>query len=834
MPTKPFQFARHVAAVFGAQASLLVCTILTGVLVARMLGAGGKGLLALAMLIPGTLALLLNAGAGMGAVYLAGARRYGLSTLAGTLSFFGIVTAAVGWVLCVAAWRVGLIDVILPQVPLALGGLALLALPALLLTGFYTSLLQASGRMAMVAGVTTGQGVATLVLTAAALAVFDGYVAAAVAAASAASVVAAFLAGAALRRIGVDLRPRWHAGAMRGVLGFGLRGHPSNIFQFFTYRLDVFIAGAVLGPAAVGVYTVAVALAELLWHLPNAIGFVIFPRAASSDGREMNAFTPAVARVTLALTLAAAAIMAALGRPLIRFVFSPAFEDAYIPLLALLPGVVALGGAKVLSNDLAGRGYPQYNTITASAAFACTVALDLLLIPRLGILGAAAASSAAYIATAGLTWFWHRRVRIDTAADAYAAPASAAQHDGVGPQSRMRIAYLLTWNPQPGSGIFKKIEDQIGQWREFGHDVAVWLLSPAGLTVPERVAAVPVHAATYRSRRGGLLSAGGRFSALERLRKSIVEWRPDVVYLRYELYYPALAALAGELPVVVEVNSDDVNEYRIAQSRMRYWYNRLTRGWLLHRVRGMVFVTGELARHPSFASYQKPSMVIGNGIDLSRVRLLPPATGTTPRLVFIGSTAQAWYGVDKVVRLARRLPAWRFDLIGVSSAELPALPPNVTAHGVLDARRYETLMAEAHAAVGSLAYHRVGMHEASTLKVREYLASGIPVILGCPDTDFPASEAFLLVLPNTEHNVERSLEAIKAFVARIKGTRVPRERIVHLDVRIKEASRIAFLREVAGFGETRPVRRVTPPGVVGMTGRSRDIGVKAAGEGRRA
>jgi O-antigen/teichoic acid export membrane protein len=84
------------------------------------------------------------------------------------------------------------------------------------------------------------------------------------------------------------------------------------------------------------------------------------------------------------------------GRPVIDFVFSSAFSDAYIPLLVLLPGVVLLGGSKVLTNEIAGRGYPHYNSLNAALALVVTVVLDLVLIPRYGVLGAALASSAAY------------------------------------------------------------------------------------------------------------------------------------------------------------------------------------------------------------------------------------------------------------------------------------------------------------------------------------------------------------------------------------------------------------------------------------------------------
>ena len=97
--------------------------------------------------------------------------------------------------------------------------------------------------------------------------------------------------------------------------------------------------------------------------------------------------------------------MALLGPLLIRIIYTDAFMDAYLPMLALLPGVVLLGSTRVLTNDIAGRGYPQYNSISSAVALILTVALDFLLIPRFGIMGAALASTASYTMTALIALF---------------------------------------------------------------------------------------------------------------------------------------------------------------------------------------------------------------------------------------------------------------------------------------------------------------------------------------------------------------------------------------------------------------------------------------------
>jgi O-antigen/teichoic acid export membrane protein len=158
----------------------------------------------------------------------------------------------------------------------------------------------------------------------------------------------------------------------------------------------MFIMNYFLGPRDVGIYSISVGLGELLWHFPNAVSFVIFPKAASTRPEVLNIFTPRVFRITLGLTALGAGGLVLFGKPIISFIYSSTFLPAYVPMLALLPGVVLLGGAKVLTNEIAGRGYPHYNSVNAGLALILTVVLDFMFIPRYGVFGAALASSISY------------------------------------------------------------------------------------------------------------------------------------------------------------------------------------------------------------------------------------------------------------------------------------------------------------------------------------------------------------------------------------------------------------------------------------------------------
>lgn len=405
----PGRFSRQVASTFTLQVAASGMGILTGVVTARGLGPEGKGFLALAFLVPGLLALVLGGGLGLANVFFAGSKKYSPGQLAGNSSLLGLAGAALGFGAAGILAAAGAVGVLLPGLDPALFWLGLLGLPLLLLAGHFRSILQGIQRLDAVNIAAAAQAALVLGLTWLAVGPLKQGIRGALLALLAGALVHLAWLAVLLLRERAGFAPRWDREVARSTLAFGARGYLGNLLQFFSYRLDLFLVNAFCGAAEVGIYTVSVRLAELLWFFPNAVGFVIFPRAAAARPGEMNALTPRVLRITLWLSLAGAALLALAGQPLIDLAFSAAFAPAYLPLVILLGGVVLLGGAKVLANDIAGRGFPHYNSITSAVGAGTTLALDLWWIPGSGARGAAWASSVAYAVVFVLTLLFYRK-----------------------------------------------------------------------------------------------------------------------------------------------------------------------------------------------------------------------------------------------------------------------------------------------------------------------------------------------------------------------------------------------------------------------------------------
>ncbi len=223
-----------------------------------------------------------------------------------------------------------------------------------------------------------------------------------------ADILALALVGVRNIDLGRLLQPDWRA--LKDQVRYGAQGQVANLAQLFNYRLDQFLVAAFVSRAAVGHYTVAVGLGESVWWISSAVAMVLLPRLTSMDRQRAQEMTPLISRNTLLVSVGAAAVLMAASPLLIRILFGAAFDAATVPLLFLMPGVVAASATRVIGSYLFSQGRVIYNTYATFIALGVTLALDLILIPTLKVEGAAIASSIAYVVSLAATLYWYRQV----------------------------------------------------------------------------------------------------------------------------------------------------------------------------------------------------------------------------------------------------------------------------------------------------------------------------------------------------------------------------------------------------------------------------------------
>lgn len=211
-----------------------------------------------------------------------------------------------------------------------------------------------------------------------------------------------------LRREG-DFRLHWPAGEQKAFLGYAARSHPDALFQQLLLRVDYLFVGTLLGSEQLGYYAIATAAVELMLIVPEAVTTPLMKRLLR-QGTDVAVLVPLALRVTGAVMVVASLIMFAVGDHLIVLLFGSSYLPAYQPLVALLPGIVGLCFASILRLDLLGKNRGMTLSWLAGFGAFLNIVLNLLLIPRLGLLGAAWASSISYLAATVALMIVYRRL----------------------------------------------------------------------------------------------------------------------------------------------------------------------------------------------------------------------------------------------------------------------------------------------------------------------------------------------------------------------------------------------------------------------------------------
>lgn len=401
-------FSSKVARVYATRLLQFACTVAVAFLLARLLGPDGRGVYSLLLLLPSTLFAIGQLGLPSALTFFAGAGRSLGSLLAAAIGL-GAVLAGVLLVACLLALP-ALQPVLFDAAPLQLLQVAALALPIQLSASFFGSILWGRQLVRAYSRVLAVQSIGWLLAV-------GGLVG--IAGLGVPGALASYLlitGGGALAVVGLAVRERSRErivdtaiGTSREpigagtLLGYGLRLYPAGLTTFLSYRADLFLLSALLGDAgAIGLYALAVSLAEISFQVPDSVATVFYPRVAGSEVAAANRMAPSMARFTLLLTAIGAVALIPLVWLAIRIVL-PAFEGSLLPFLVLLPGTVALGLSKVLSGYISGLGRPGPVSVIAATGLGVNLILNLLLIPPLGITGAALASMTSYAAHAVLT-----------------------------------------------------------------------------------------------------------------------------------------------------------------------------------------------------------------------------------------------------------------------------------------------------------------------------------------------------------------------------------------------------------------------------------------------
>lgn len=401
LPNNPF--ARRVSSVFATQVIQFGLAFATSILLRRILEQNDLGTFVVASTLPGMLSTLGMFGLPTAVNYFAGKGHSVASLMRAAFLFTAVLSLAL----------ISIVWLALPSLESsflsALSGhdvlarVMLMSLPLSVLTSFGGSILYGRQEVRVYNLVLMAQAAGSLLCAV----VLVGLLHLGLSGAITGSVLVTTLTALAVMETVRRLKQRDQGGASvrtRSLASYGFRIYPASLSGYFNYRADIYLIQALLlSPAkALAQYSTAVTMAELVFYVPNSIGTIFLPRVAGATAEDANRMLGRVARLSTLITVCLALALiptAVIGIHLVL----PLYADCLPAFLVLLPAVVSLSLAKIMTSYISGRGRAGLVSIAITVALVLNVILNLILIPRFGIVGASLSSVASYTVHAAIT-----------------------------------------------------------------------------------------------------------------------------------------------------------------------------------------------------------------------------------------------------------------------------------------------------------------------------------------------------------------------------------------------------------------------------------------------
>lgn len=201
--------------------------------------------------------------------------------------------------------------------------------------------------------------------------------------------------------LGAIFRPVPEAFPRRELLNFN---HLTIVYTFLLtsmYHVDVILLDRLVGHEAAGLYKAALVLVQFLWFVPKSVQSVMIQSTsdlwAKGQTDRIEALATRVTRYSLLVTTLMAVGLGALAADFVPLYYhAPDVELMFGPILFLLPGTLGFAVARPMLSINHAKGDMKTLIAATAAAAVVNLGLNVLLIPRYGMVGAALATTIGY------------------------------------------------------------------------------------------------------------------------------------------------------------------------------------------------------------------------------------------------------------------------------------------------------------------------------------------------------------------------------------------------------------------------------------------------------
>jgi O-antigen/teichoic acid export membrane protein len=385
---------RDTAVAFGTRLAVFGISVGIQSALAWLLGPDGRGAFAVCLLFATLLPTIFTFGTDRAGQYFTAARTMRLEESV----WATIVAILIGTGLAVAAGRT-LMALDLPffeKAPRQSFYLSFALMPVSALNTALVLLLIGLRRFTWFAVVSIANAAAQLLVTLLLVAGFGLDVNGALLAVLAGSGLSLVLCLRSLSDAGALGRARMRRSHFSRLLSYGIKYYVARLSNLVHFRVGTIILSFFAVPADIGFFAAASGLVSRIIMVPDAIEAALFSRVAGdSEGRPE--LVCRAGRISALVCGVALLVLSALARPAVATFLSPEFLPAVVLVWIMAPGVFMRCASKVLMSYFRGTDRPAVCSWSVGLGVVVNLVALVVLLPLLGLPGAAVAMTAGYV-----------------------------------------------------------------------------------------------------------------------------------------------------------------------------------------------------------------------------------------------------------------------------------------------------------------------------------------------------------------------------------------------------------------------------------------------------
>lgn len=196
--------------------------------------------------------------------------------------------------------------------------------------------------------------------------------------------------------IGLKIVPRfWNVdfAFLKQIIRFGIIPMLSTLLATVNYHIDIIFLKQIGLPEELSYYSLATNIISFVWMIPDAFKSVLYSKSGKKFDRDNILFSSQISSIFILLCLVGFTL---LGRFLLGFVYGTEFVSSYGVTILLIIGAFSMSFYKITGVVLVSQGRRIAHFVSLAISAIVNVILNIILIPAMGMYGAAIASVFSY------------------------------------------------------------------------------------------------------------------------------------------------------------------------------------------------------------------------------------------------------------------------------------------------------------------------------------------------------------------------------------------------------------------------------------------------------